>query len=395
MSQVAAKDALWTPAFILICLSNFLTFFAFYLLLPVLPTYLLDVFRASPSVSGAVLASYTLAALAIRPFSGFIADTVARKPLHVACLLLFVAQFGGYLLASSLLLFTLLRTTHGLAFGMVTTSGSTLAIDVMPANRRGEGIAFFGVTSSIAMAVGPMGGLFVLKAWSYPGCFVLALIAGLLGWLLALFVRTKPHQPVPHRALSLDRFFLFQGVHGSVSLLFAAFLYGALLTYVALYAREVGLQDQVGHFFVLLAIGVGLSRVGSGRLIDRGHLLPLILSGKLILIVAGAAFVLLPVPWVFNLSSVLLGMGSGLIGPCYQNLFVNLAGHHQRGTASSTFFTAWDMGIGLGALAGGAIAQAFSYRAVMGVGTALVAVSLGYFLRFTAAHYRRHRLSDK
>ena len=383
---------LWTPAFILICLANFLTFFAFYLLLPVLPAYLLDEFHASRSVSGAVLGIYTLAALLVRPFSGYVVDTVARKPLHTLCLLVFVALFAGYPLAGTLLVFTLLRAFHGMAFGMVTTSGSTLAIDVIPANRRGEGIAFFGVTASLAMAFGPMSGLLAQKNYAYQGAFILSLIAGILSWIMVLFIQVKPHQPAPPRALSLDRFFLLKGAHGSVSLLLAAFLYGILLFYVVLFAREVGLEAEAGNFFVLLALGIGLSRLGSGKLIDRGHVVPLIVAGKLLLFVSTAIFTLWPTHWVFNIGSVLIGLGCGVIGPCYQCLFVELAEHHQRGTANSTFYTAWDMGIGSGVLVGGVAAQWASYSTAILCGVSLVAVSLVYFLRFTAAHYRVNRL---
>ena len=388
----ANKEALWTPAFVLMCISNFLLFFSFYQLLPVLPAYLLDEFHASPSVSGLILAIYTLSALIIRPFSGFIADSVVRKPLHVVCLLIFISLFAGYLFATTLLLIALLRAVHGMAFGMVTVSGSTLAIDIMPSSRRGEGLAFFGVTSSLAMATGPMSGLFLLKHYSYNTNFLTALASGLAAWLFVLFVRAKPHPRHHHQAISLDRFFLLKGTHGAIGLMMMASLYGALLSYVALFAREVGLADEAGYFFVTLAFGVALSRLGSGKLIDRGRMVELIVAGKVILVASTALFALFPNPWIFLASSVLMGVGCGLIGPCYQNLFINLAEHSQRGTANSTFFTAWDMGIGFGTLVGGLVAQRASYQAIFLCGVLLVACSLAYFLRFTARHYHANKL---
>lgn len=391
MRSSSKQEALWTPAFILICLANFLTFFAFYLLLPVLPVYLLDEFHASRSVSGAVLGVYTLSALLIRPFSGYVVDTVARKPLHAAGLLVFVGLFAGYPVAGTLMVFTWLRAFHGMAFGMVTTSGSTLAIDVMPASRRGEGIAFFGLTASLAMAFGPMSGLFAMKNYSYRAAFVVSLVAGILSWIMVLFIRTKPHQPVPHRALSLDRFFLLKGVHGSVSLLLSAFLYGVLLFYVVLFGREVGLEAEAGYFFILLALGIGLSRFGSGKLIDKGLGVQLIVAGKVLLFLSTAVFALWPTHWTFIIGSILIGLGCGVIGPCYQSLFVDLAQHNQRGTANSTFYTAWDLGIGSGVLLGGVAAQWISYGAAILFGAALVAASLAYFLYFTAAHYKANK----
>lgn len=228
-----------------------------------------------------ILAIYTLSALIIRPFSGFIADSVVRKPLHVVCLLIFISLFAGYLFATTLLLIALLRAVHGMAFGMVTVSGSTLAIDIMPSSRRGEGLAFFGVTSSLAMATGPMSGLFLLKHYSYNTNFLTALASGLAAWLFVLFVRAAAPKASPpgHLARPL---FPAQSTHGAIGLMMMASLYGALLSYVALFAREAGLVDEAGHFFVTLAFGVALSRLSSGKLIDRGRMVELIVAGKVI-----------------------------------------------------------------------------------------------------------------
>lgn len=154
-----SRDRLITPSYCFILAANFLLFFGFYLLMPVLPFYLTEIFSAESSMVGIVLSCYTVAALSIRPFSGYLLDTFARKPLYIFAYFIFTAIFVGYLLAGSLTIFILLRVIHGIAFGTVTVAGNTVVIDIMPSSRRGEGIGYYGLANNIAMSV-PDGGTF-------------------------------------------------------------------------------------------------------------------------------------------------------------------------------------------------------------------------------------------
>ena len=114
------KDRLVTPSYCLILAANFLLYFGFWLMMPVLPFYLSEVFGAGKTMIGVVLSCYTIAALCIRPFSGYLLDTFARKPLYLMAYLIFTAIFAGYLVAGTLMLFVMLRVVHGVSFGMVT-----------------------------------------------------------------------------------------------------------------------------------------------------------------------------------------------------------------------------------------------------------------------------------
>ena len=93
--EKVVKDKLWTPSFCVVVAGNFLLFFAFYLLLPVLPMYLSEAFAASRSTAGFILSSYTITALMIRPFAGYMVDTFPRKPLLLICYFVFLLFFGG------------------------------------------------------------------------------------------------------------------------------------------------------------------------------------------------------------------------------------------------------------------------------------------------------------
>ena len=130
-----AKDRLITPSYCFILAANFLLYFGFWLLIPVLPFYLSEFFQTGNSTIGIVLSCYTVAALCIRPFSGYLLDTFARKPLYLFAYFIFMMMFGGYLIAGSLTLFIIFRIIHGISFGMVTVGGNTVVIDIMPSSR--------------------------------------------------------------------------------------------------------------------------------------------------------------------------------------------------------------------------------------------------------------------
>ena len=389
------KDKLWTGSFWAACGANFLMFFAFYMLLPILPMFLADRFAVTKSTAGLILSSYTIMALLFRPFAGFMVDSFPRKPLLLICYTFFISYFGGYMLAGVLTAFIILRATHGMAFGMVTVSVNTVAIDVMPASRRGEGIGYFGVSTNLAMAIGPMAALMIHDATpDYNWIFATALGVGLIGLCVGSFVREKKTEAVgAKQTLSLDRFLLLKGIPGAVTTVFLSFAYGVLSTYVAVYGvEEVGLTSGTGLFFVCLSGGLVVSRLISGKLINRGYLTEVSKAGIALLIVSFLCFVLLKHPLSFYGCGVSIGVGYGLLCPTLQTMFINLAHHNQRGTANATYLTSWDFGVGSGVLLGGIIAQHTSYSSAFLLGTFLLCIGLTLFLLWAGPYFNRNKL---
>ena len=135
-------ERLWNHNYIKVMTANFALFFAFYVLTPLLPLYLSETFGATKDVIGLVLSGYTITALLFRPFSGYKVDNFNRKTVLLICYAAFAIFFAGYLAASTLLLFTIVRTLHGGPFGALTGANSTMAIDVLPSSRRNEGIGY-------------------------------------------------------------------------------------------------------------------------------------------------------------------------------------------------------------------------------------------------------------
>ena len=203
-----ANDKLWTSSFISACIGNFLLFFAFYLLVPVFPLYLIDKFQLSTSVVGLILSTYTLAALLIRPLAGFVLDMFNRRPIYLVAYFLFVITFMGYPMVHFIGFFLFVRVLHGFTFGFVTTAANSLIVDIMPASRRGEGFGFFGVANNLAMALGPMVGLFMLDVYNYDIVFYTAIGSGLIGFVISTNIRSnKKVEKSIKQPIAFDRFF--------------------------------------------------------------------------------------------------------------------------------------------------------------------------------------------
>ena len=396
------KDRLVTPSYCFILAANFLLYFGFWLLIPVLPFYLSEVFSAGNSTIGIILSCYTVAALCIRPFSGYFLDSFARKPLYLMAYFIFMTMFAGYIIAGSLTLFILFRIIQGVSFGMVTVGGNTVVIDIMPSSRRGEGLGYYGLSNNIAMAVGPMSGLFLHDAgMSFTTIFCCSLGSCIAGFVCASLVKTPYNPPVKREPISLDRFILLKGIPAGISLLLLSIPYGMTTNYVAMYAKQIGINATTGFFFTFMAIGMAISRIFSGKIVDRGKITQVVSAGLYLVVFC---FFLLSacvylINWndmlctvVFFAVALLLGVGFGIMFPAYNTLFVNLAPNSQRGTATSTYLTSWDVGIGIGMLAGGYIAEVSTFDKAYLFGACLTIVSMLYFNGKVAPHYHKNKL---
>ena len=229
-------ERLWNSNYIKVMIANFSLFTAFYLLTPLLPLYLHETFGATKDVIGLVLSGYTITALLFRPFSGFFVDSFPRKTVLMVCFTAFAIFFAGYLAASTLLLFTIVRTLHGGPCGALTVANSTVAIDVLPSSRRNEGIGYYGLSNNLAMAIAPSFAVFIYaETHNFQLLFGLALIVATFGLIIDATVKLPHKAPVQaKRALSLDRFFLKRGWLLGINMVFFGFCFGVLSNYLAI-----------------------------------------------------------------------------------------------------------------------------------------------------------------
>ncbi|MDR2836133.1 MAG: MFS transporter [Bacteroidales bacterium] len=395
------KDKLISISYCFILIANFLLYFGFYLLMPILPFYLTEIFQTSKGAIGLVLSSYTIAALTIRPFSGYLLDTFARKPLYILAFFVFTAVFAGYLVAGTLFVFTLLRIMHGFSFGAVSVAGNTIVIDITPSSRRGEGLGYYGLSNNLAMAIGPMTGLMLHDNYSYNTIFICALIVCTIGFIIAFFVKTPIKQPLKKEPISLDRFILLKSLPIGITLILISIPYGITTTYIAMYGKSIGIESGIGLFFTLIAVGTAISRLFSGQMVDKGKITQIITYGLFIVCIcffflAGCEKIMLLNPEIGKIIffgiALFLGIGFGSMFPAFNTMFVNMATNNQRATATSTYLTSWDVGIGVGLALGGYIAHFFGFQTVYLFGGCLIIVATLYFILKIIPYFNKYKL---
>lgn len=358
------KEKLWNGNYNRVMITNFSLFFSFYLLTPLLPIYLSETFDASKDMIGLVLSGYTLVALITRPFSGFIADSFPRKKVLLVCLFLYFIIFGGYIVAGSLVLFAIFRTLHGGPFGASTVSNSTMAIDVLPPSRRNEGIGLYGLSNNLASAIAPTIGIYLHHYFhNFDILFWTAFIVAGIGFFNASRIVPQQKQVIASKtAISLDRFFLSRGWFLALNMCFFGFCWGVLSNYLAIYGKEhLGITEDTGTFFMLLSAGLIFSRLQGYKSLRDGKLTSNALKGILLSTVGYTLFIAYPSMIGYYTSGILIGLGNGHMWPAFQNMIINIAHHNERGTANSTILTSWDLGLGLGILLGGIVAEHFGY----------------------------------
>lgn len=389
------KEKLWNSEYLKVWSSNFLMNFAFWLLTPLLPLYLTDTYGANKEVIGLVLSGYAAAALFIRPFSGYLVDSLPRKLLLLICYGLTAIFFGLYMAAGSLALFAICRTLHGAPFGATGVSLTTVAIDVLPSSRRAEGIGYFGLSNNIATAISPSIALLIFsQCHSYNVLFVIALVCALIGLAVDATLKLKPREVAQDKkAISLDRFLLLKAWALFIVMFSCAFAYSILSTYVAIYGRErLGITTGTGIFFALFAIGLIVARLLGGHSLAKGLMVRNASLGMLISICGFALFAGVHQEWAYYVAPFVIGLGNGHLWPAFQNMFLNLAPSSQRGTANSTLLTSWDLGMGVGMLVGGSIAEHFGYYIAFWSGVAFWSLGIIFFFSFAKKHYLKHKL---
>lgn len=390
-----SKEILWNANYIKVMTTNFLLYFAFYLLTPLLPLYLSETFGATKDTIGIVLSGYTVAALIVRPFCGYVVDSFSRKKVLMLCLSGFAVFFAGYIAAGTILMFAICRTLHGGPFGAVTVANSTCAIDVLPSSRRNEGIGLYGLSNNFAMAIAPSIGIYLHNMVdSYMILFWIAFVVAISAVLIAWTIRLPEKDIIRNKEkLSLDRFFLTRAWLLAINIAMFGFCWGVLSNYLAIYSKEVlAITGGTGTYFALLSMGLFSSRLQGRKALSQGKLTQNAAEGMLISLVGFTLFVAIPHPVAYYLSAILIGLGNGHLYPAFLNMFVHVARHDQRGTANSSILTGWDLGFGIGCLLGGIVAEHFGYTATFWMVAAENAVSVILFFLASRQFFERRKI---
>jgi predicted MFS family arabinose efflux permease len=269
----------------------------------------------------------------------------------------------------------------------MSSAGSTIAVDLIPLKRRGEGIGIFGLSMTIAMAIGPLIAISITGDSSYNRLFFTAAGFSSLGLILALFVRVPKITTVKKKfriASLIER----KSLSVSLNMLLVTIPYGGIISFIALYGRSIEIESS-GLFFLLLAIGIAVSRIFSGKSYDRVGPKKICILGLGLLIVGFPILALSQNYFGYHLSALILGFGFGIIMATFQAIANHKVEAEKRGAANSTYLTFFDLGIGLGMLLVGYLIQVMDYSGAFILCAVIEVVALAVFIFYTMPKFQR------
>jgi MFS family permease len=341
----------------LLWLASFAFFASFFLLLGALPLYPRNAGISDRSI-GAVLGSFALVSMVVRPWAGWASDRYGRRPLMLAGAAVFTLAPAAYVSTVGLGGILAVRLLHGAGMGLYPTAASAVVADLAPPERRGAVMGNFAVAANLAMALAPLAGLAVVDRVGFAPLFWLAAGVALVGLALT---RRMP-ETVPGRA----RIPFAPGSLLSAAALFPASLvfllmvgYGALVTFLPIHAREQ--EVNAGLFFLVFALVTTVVRGAAGRVTDRFGRVPVAFVG-LLLARAGLAVVALArgAPSLIG-AGALFGLGAATASTALMTWTADVVDVASRGRAMGTYYTALELGIGLGALLAGVGVEALGF----------------------------------
>jgi len=391
------KERLWTKDFIVVSTTNFLIYLVFFLLMVIMASYAVDKYHATTGTGGLVSGIFIIGILIGRLGTGRIIEDVGSRRVLVIGTLLYIITSTLYFAAINLPLLILMRFLHGFAFGVANTATGTIAAQIIPRGRHGEGIGYYSMSQILATALGPYLGIFLSQRVDFKMIFLIVSLVAAISFAISFVVSQPSYKPPKQvqtktvKQFQISEFLEFRAIPISIIVLIVGFGYSVVLSFLSLYSRQLCLEEAASFFFLIYAIVVIFSRPFSGRLLDaRGAnfvVYPCILFfsiGMLVLSQATYGITLL-------LSGAIIGLGYGNFLSCGQAISVKSTSPNRFGLATATYYMFLDIGFGVGPYLFGSLVPVTGYRGLYFV-MAMVILSttlLYYFLYRKSLHFSR------
>ncbi len=363
-----AESKLWTSTFTSISVINLLMFISFHMLISTFPFYIKSL-GGDEAIAGLAAGMFAIASVVVRPLAGWILDHKGRLLVSICGIAGMLLLPLAYPVIQALIVALIVRVIHGAVWSFASTAVSTLACDIIPRRRFGEGMGIFGTGSAISMALGPVLGLYLLECGGYNVLFSISAGFALLSLIIIAatgksfrLANALPPKTAKGKLVVLDK----EALPASATMFLFLIPYGAISTFIALYAVEINIANG-GIFFTLMAITTVLMRVMAGRTVDRVGERPIVIISTVAQLISLALLALWP-GWVsFIIAALFFGVGFGMMSPTMQAMAVKTAPPHRRGAASSTYLCAFDCGIGLGGVIAGYLLRFLSYSQMFAI----------------------------
>lgn len=376
-------DRLWSPAFINYGVSSGIFYMTQYVLVAALPIILTAELGGSALDAGLAMTYFQIGTILCRPFAGRLIDGLDKRIILLISSALFFVIMGLFNLTTSLQTIFVLRGLHGAIFALGTTVMAALAVVVLPASRKGEGINMFAVFSNIAMVLGPAVGLYALQAYGSSSLYIFLTIMTALAFVLSNVIRlpkelAKPKQKTS-KGWSISQFIEKRSLPWALMGLFIGFTYSGVLVFIPIELNSMGAGVWGSVFFALFALMIIISRPLVGKVYARYGSRFVIYPGVTIFIVGLAILGVVSTPVGIICTAPLLGLGYGAAQPAFQALAVQSAPIERAGVSTATYFLALDIAVGAGSVILALIANALGYQYLYQITSLIMIIALALY----------------
>lgn len=344
----------------------------FYAAVPIIPVYCQEV-GISGSQIGIILTAMSVTTVLFRPFAGYILDNFNRYKVYLLFLALFSLSFLGFAFFSVFALLVLVRLYMGIVYSVSGSATMTLAGDVLPLTKVGQGINRFALTNSLGMAIGPFVGIQVQNYLDSKTSFITLFILTAVALICVSFCKIE-YPKVKRKKFRMADAFYKPALPFMINMIFLMIPFGAVIAYSSILAQEKGLSAVTPYFYICLVAGILLSKLSTQKLIDAGKHKIFVAISLVVLTLTMASYYFLTTAFHFLFAGFLFGLGYGILQPLFQSFVTGTSPAPKRGAANATYLLSYDIGIGIGSLIMGI------FQDSIGITTGLAVTAVAYIV---------------
>ena len=365
-------EKIWNRKFILLFITNLLMMATFYASVPILPIYCQQIGITGTKI-GIVLTAMSVTTVLFRPFAGYILDNFNRYHVYMLFLALFCLPFLGFVAFPFYVALVAIRLYMGVVYSVCGSATTTLAGDVLPQSKVGQGVNRFALTISLGMAAGPFIGIQVQNHMSSKTSFIVLFALTVIALICVSFCHIE-YPKVERKKFVLSDAFYKPALPFMFNMMFIMIPFGAVIAYSSIFAQEKGLSAAIPYFYIFLVAGMLLSKFSTQKMIDAGKHKILVVVSLIVLLVIMGSYFFMTTSVHLLLAGFLLGVGYGILQPLFQSFVTGTTPAPKRGTANATYLLSYDIGIGIGSFVMG------MFQENIGLSTGFAVTAIAYLI---------------
>ena len=360
------SNRLWSPAFTNYGISSGILYMTQYVLVAALPIVITSELAGSDLDAGLAMTYFQIGTILCRIFAGRLIDGFNKRIVLLISTALFFIIMGLFNFTTSLEAVFVLRGLHGVVFALGTTVMATLAVLVLPPNRKGEGVNMFAIFSNIAMVLGPAIGLYALSSYGSMALYIFLTVMTGLAMVLSNIIPLSKELTLPkqskYKGWHISQFIENKSLPWALMGLFIGFTYSGVLVFIPIELNSMGAGIWGSAFFAIFALMIIISRPIVGKVYARYGSKIIIYTGLGLFILGLFVLGLAITPLAILFTAPLLGLGYGAAQPAFQALAIQSAPIERAGVSTATYFLALDISVGAGSVILAVLASAWGYQ---------------------------------